>query len=107
MAVLVATPISVLAQALTGDQIAQQWSGKILAGQLPKGGAIQMRLGADGSAEMSGATARTGTWRPVPSGYCVTWAAQRENCFTAARESEGTIVVRGKNGVVLWRFTAP
>jgi hypothetical protein len=95
------------AQALTGDQIAQQWSGKVLAGQLPKGGAVQMRLGADGSIEMSGASVRSGTWRPAPSGYCVTWVGQRENCFTAARESDGTIIVRGKNGVVLWRFTAP
>ena len=81
---------------VTGREIQETWVGKTMTGTLPKGGAVTLRLKADGSAAVSAGTLEdTGTWRAVETGYCASWKQIRrgeERCFTVRRSGTAMTV---------------
>lgn len=93
---------SVLAQNMTvsPQEIERAWVGKTVVGTVATGPTagkpLEMRLHADGTAEISGAVNDTGVWRLSEQGYCATWKkirAGQERCFTVQRQGSDWRVV--------------
>ena len=62
--------------------------GTIQGGQL-SGKTIEIHMKSDGTTDIGGAIADTGSWRLSDSGYCATWKkirAGQERCFTVIRK---------------------
>ncbi|MBI2753614.1 MAG: hypothetical protein HYX46_08905 [Betaproteobacteria bacterium] len=95
-------------QAVTAQEIQDEWVGKTLVGATPSGAPVTMAFNANGTVALTaGRTSDTGTWRVVDNGYCTTWKtirAGQERCFTARRA--GTkITVSNPDGSVSGYFT--
>ena len=93
---------SVLAQNgnVSPQEIEKAWVGKTVVGTVGTGPTagrmLEMRLHADGTAEVSGAANDTGIWRLSEQGYCATWKkirAGQERCFTVQRHGNDWRVV--------------
>ena len=93
---------SVLAQNgnASPQEIEKAWVGKTVVGTVATGPTagrmLEMRLRADGTAEVSGAANDTGIWRLSEQGYCATWKkirAGQERCFTVQRQGNDWRVV--------------
>jgi hypothetical protein len=86
------------AQALTpisGEAFKQALRDQPTEVELPNRSKATLIYKADGTASFTTGTASdTGTWRPTPTGYCVTWARIRggsEGCFDLFRNAGGEI----------------
>ncbi len=78
---------------MTPEEIQSAWAGKTVVAMIASGPsmgkAVELQLKADGSAELTGSFADTGTWRLSDKGYCATWKkirAGKEGCFTVVRK---------------------
>lgn len=87
---------------LTPDEIKAAWTGKKVLAQSVRGGALELRLTADGKAALGGAMSDTGSWRLNETGYCATWLkirAGKEACFTVVRRGTQTFVLNPDGSV--------
>ena len=79
--------------AISPQEIKATWSDKTVVGTIQggqlSGKTIEIHMKSDGTTDIGGAIADTGSWRLSDSGYCATWKkirAGQERCFTVIRK---------------------
>jgi hypothetical protein len=98
------------ANPLSANDISSRFgTGATIKGtSIPGGSAFELRLTADGAAKMQvlhgDKSVRTGTWRVSKTGYCATWNATAERCFTVVKNGKAYDLI-DTTGKVVSRWT--